>query len=159
MNNPAGVLYEDQNMLQVMEKFDITQSWWLPVLDKEKKFTGFISKTKVFNKYREILSGQTDLYNEAWPKSLTKILFMNIVMIIGLAAAFCTTVSFLPQAIKTIATKNTSGISLNMYYFFTGGTLLWFIYGLLGNNIPIIIANGITLVLAAIILAYKIKYR
>ena len=65
MKKPAGVLYEDQNMLQVMEKFDITQSWWLPVLDKEKKFTGFISKTKVFNKYREILSGQTDLYDEA----------------------------------------------------------------------------------------------
>jgi MtN3 and saliva related transmembrane protein len=84
---------------------------------------------------------------------------MNIVLIIGLAAAFCTTVSFLPQAIKTIATKNTSGISLNMYYFFTGGTLLWFIYGLLEKNIPIIIANGVTLVLAAIILAYKIKYR
>jgi CIC family chloride channel protein len=34
------------------------------VLDKDKKFLGFISKTKLFNKYREILSSQIDLYEE-----------------------------------------------------------------------------------------------
>ncbi|MGN6490844.1 MAG: chloride channel protein [Agriterribacter sp.] len=62
MKKPPDVLYEDENMLSAMEKFDISQSWYLPVLDKEKKFLGFISKTKVFNKYREILSGQGDLY-------------------------------------------------------------------------------------------------
>lgn len=62
MKKPPDVLYEDDNMLSVMEKFDMSQSWYLPVLDKEKKFLGFISKTKVFNKYREILSGQGDLY-------------------------------------------------------------------------------------------------
>ena len=49
-------------MHEVMEKFDITQSWYLPVLDADKKFLGFISKTKVFNKYREVLSSQGDLY-------------------------------------------------------------------------------------------------
>ena len=38
-----------------MEKFDFTQNWYLPVLDNEGKFKGFISKTKLFNKYREIL--------------------------------------------------------------------------------------------------------
>ncbi|MGN6436579.1 MAG: chloride channel protein [Agriterribacter sp.] len=62
MKKPPDVLYEDENMLSAMEKFDISQSWYLPVLDNEKKFLGFISKTKVFNKYREILSGQGDLY-------------------------------------------------------------------------------------------------
>jgi len=46
---------------------------------------------------------------------------------LGLAAAFCTTLSFLPQALKTIRTKNTTGISLAMYSVFTGGTLLWFL--------------------------------
>ena len=48
-------------MHSVMEKFDLTQSWYLPVLDKEKRFLGFVSKTKVFNKYREILSSNADL--------------------------------------------------------------------------------------------------
>ncbi|MEO6734145.1 MAG: chloride channel protein [Ferruginibacter sp.] len=62
MKKAPAILYTDQDMHTVMEKFDITQSWYLPILDKEKKFVGFISKTKLFNKYREILSTQGDLY-------------------------------------------------------------------------------------------------
>jgi chloride channel protein, CIC family len=62
MKKPAAILHQDQNMHSVMEKFDITQSWYLPVLDGDKKFIGFISKTKLFNKYREILASQVDLY-------------------------------------------------------------------------------------------------
>ncbi|PZR29517.1 MAG: chloride channel protein [Citrobacter freundii] len=62
LKKPADVLSEDQDMHIVMEKFDITQSWYLPVLDKDKKFVGFISKSKLFNKYREILDSQGDLY-------------------------------------------------------------------------------------------------
>jgi len=62
MKKPAAILYEDQDMHNVMEKFDITQSWYLPVLNNEKKFVGFISKTNLFDKYREILAAQGDLY-------------------------------------------------------------------------------------------------
>ncbi len=62
MKKPAAVLEEGQDMHTVMEKFDITHSWYLPVLNKERKFIGFISKTKLFDKYREILSQQVDLY-------------------------------------------------------------------------------------------------
>lgn len=62
MKKPAAILRVDQDMHTVMEKFDITQSWYLPVLDHDKKFIGFISKTKLFNKYREILASQVDLY-------------------------------------------------------------------------------------------------
>lgn len=83
----------------------------------------------------------------------------HFITIIGLAAAFCTTISFLPQAIKTIQTKNTSGISLSMYSLFSFGTLLWFLYGILTSDLPVSIANGITLVFACIILVYKVKYK
>jgi CIC family chloride channel protein len=62
MKKPAAILHTDQDMHTVMEKFDITRSWYLPILDKNKKFIGFISKTKLFNKYREILATQGDLY-------------------------------------------------------------------------------------------------
>ena len=62
MKKPAAILREDQDMHSVMEQFDITHSWYLPVLDKDNRFTGFISKTKVFNKYREALSQQGDFY-------------------------------------------------------------------------------------------------
>ena len=63
MKKPAAILQEDQDMHAAMEKFDITHSWYIPVLDKDKKFVGFISQTRVFNKYREILSSQGDLYD------------------------------------------------------------------------------------------------
>ncbi|MBC8034973.1 MAG: chloride channel protein [Chitinophagaceae bacterium] len=59
---PAATINIDEDMHEVMKKLDITHTWYLPVLDKERKFLGFISKTKLFNKYREILSAQTDLY-------------------------------------------------------------------------------------------------
>lgn len=84
---------------------------------------------------------------------------MTIITIIGLAAAFCTTASFLPQAIKTIQTKDTSGISLSMYGLFTFGTLLWLLFGLFSANIPVTAANFVTLIFATIILLYKIKYK
>lgn len=53
VKKPPAIWYQDQDMHSVMEKFDITQSWYLPVLDKEKRFLGFVSKTKDYNKYRE----------------------------------------------------------------------------------------------------------
>ncbi len=62
MKKPAAILLQGQDMHTVMEKFDTTQSWYLPVLNTDRKFIGFISKTKVFSKYREILSSQGDLY-------------------------------------------------------------------------------------------------
>ncbi len=64
MKKPAAILYPGQDMPSVMEKFDTTQSWYLPVIDNEKTFIGFISKTKLFDKYREILATQGDLYEE-----------------------------------------------------------------------------------------------
>lgn len=62
MKKPAAILFLEQDMHTAMEKFDTTLSWYLPVLDINKKFLGFISKSKLFNKYREILSSQGDLY-------------------------------------------------------------------------------------------------
>jgi MtN3 and saliva related transmembrane protein len=77
---------------------------------------------------------------------------------IGLLAACCTTLSFLPQAIKIIKTKNTEGISLFMYVLFVIGVIFWFFYGLFKLDVPIMLANGITLALASVILYFKVKY-
>jgi len=84
---------------------------------------------------------------------------MNYIDIIGFTAAFSTTISFLPQAIKTIKTKDTSGISLSMYAVFTIGTLFWLIYGILSPSLPVAVANFVTLIFASIILVYKIRYK
>jgi MtN3 and saliva related transmembrane protein len=84
---------------------------------------------------------------------------VNIISIIGYIAAILTTLSFLPQAVKIIKEKNTEGISIGMYSMFTAGVLLWLIYGIFMNDLPIILANAVTFVLAATILTLKLKYR
>ncbi|WP_370086141.1 SemiSWEET transporter [Ekhidna sp.] len=77
---------------------------------------------------------------------------------IGFIAAFLTTASFAPQAIKTIRTRNTESISLVMYVIFNIGIICWLIYGIFHDDLPIILANSITLLLTSTILAMKLKY-
>jgi len=84
---------------------------------------------------------------------------MEIVMILGLLAAVLTTISLLPQLIRVIRTKSTKDISTGMFSLFCCGVFLWFIYGLLTNNLPIILANLLAFIQALIILFYKIKYK
>ena len=77
-----------------------------------------------------------------------------MIITLGFIAAAFTTLSFLPQAIKVIKTKNTSGISFSMYFMFTIGVFLWFVYGIATKQASITIANGITLIFALIILKH-----
>lgn len=77
---------------------------------------------------------------------------------IGSAAATLTTTAFIPQAWKVWRTRHTADISLGMYALFTLGVALWLTYGILLSSWPIILANGITLLLAGIVLAMKIKF-
>ena len=74
---------------------------------------------------------------------------------LGYVAASLTTLSFIPQAIKTLRTGDTRGISLRMYALFTAGIALWGVYGLLTGDGPLIVANAITLVAAGLILDRK----
>jgi MtN3 and saliva related transmembrane protein len=74
---------------------------------------------------------------------------------LGYVAASLTTLSFIPQAIKTLRTGDTRGISLRMYALFTAGIALWGIYGLLTGDGPLIAANAITLIAAGLILDRK----
>jgi len=83
---------------------------------------------------------------------------MPMIDAIGYIAAFLTTVSFVPQAWLTFKTKDVRGISLGMYSAFTLGIALWLVYGLLIQAWPIVIANVITLALAAAILVMRLRY-
>jgi MtN3 and saliva related transmembrane protein len=82
---------------------------------------------------------------------------MSWISVLGFCAAVCTTVSFLPQAIKAIKTRRTKDISLIMYCVFITGLVLWLTYGILIWDLPIILANFITLILAGIILVMKLR--
>ncbi|MDP3738822.1 MAG: SemiSWEET transporter [Hyphomonadaceae bacterium] len=82
---------------------------------------------------------------------------MSLEEIIGSLAAVLTTTSFLPQAVHVLRTRDTQAISLTMYTLFTVGITLWGVYGLMTNQPSIIAANGITVVLAGLILCLKIR--
>lgn len=79
--------------------------------------------------------------------------------VVGSLAAGLTTVSFLPQAWLSFRTRDVSGVSLGMYSLFTTGIACWLAYGWLLRAWPIVVANSITLVLALVILAMKLRFR
>ena len=83
---------------------------------------------------------------------------MDMTEWIGYAAATLTTASFVPQAWLTFKTRDVSGISLGMYSAFTLGISLWLAYGLLIEAWPVVIANVITLALAASILVMRLRF-
>ena len=83
---------------------------------------------------------------------------LELKTVLGFIAAACTTIAFLPQMIKTLKSRQTRDISLWMYIILTLGLLLWLIYGIMLEELPIILANAVTLVLTVSVLILKIKH-
>lgn len=81
---------------------------------------------------------------------------MNLLELTGFVAAFLTTAAYVPQAFKTIKTRSTDDLSSGTFTMLFVGTLLWLTYGIYLNNLPMILANGITSALAGIILYLKL---
>ncbi|NCN10765.1 MAG: hypothetical protein GW938_13065 [Leptospira sp.] len=75
---------------------------------------------------------------------------------VGYFAAFLTTVSFLPQVLLVVLTKKTRDVSRNMYIVLTLGVFLWLVYGFMKSDLPIILANTITLLFTLTILILKL---
>lgn len=80
-------------------------------------------------------------------------------LVVGFAAALITTLALLPQAMKIVITKQARDISLLWAISMNVGLLLWLLYGLTRNDLPMIAANGISLVLVFVILLCKLRYR
>ncbi|MDX8399964.1 MAG: SemiSWEET transporter [Gallionellaceae bacterium] len=83
---------------------------------------------------------------------------MQLIDLIGSAAATLTTASFIPQVWRILKTRHTHDISLGMYIAFSCGVALWLCFGILLGSWPIIIANAITLCLASAVLIMKIRF-
>jgi MtN3 and saliva related transmembrane protein len=88
---------------------------------------------------------------------VNKINKKNMDSYLGFFAAFCTTIAFIPQAIKVYRHKHTKDISLGMFSLLNLGFILWLWYGLRIESYPIIIANSVTMVFAIFILVTKIR--
>lgn len=82
----------------------------------------------------------------------------QMIELIGSVAACLTTFAFLPQVVKVWRTKSVRDISLVTYSSLTLGVFLWLLYGVGIKSFPVIVANGITFVLAASILVMKVRY-
>jgi MtN3 and saliva related transmembrane protein len=84
---------------------------------------------------------------------------MDQTTLLGLFAASCTTAAFVPQVIAILKTGNVDGISVLMYSIFTMGVALWLFYGLKMQDVPMIVANSVTLGLALLVLGLTIYKR
>lgn len=80
-------------------------------------------------------------------------------MVLGLTAACLTTFAYLPQSIKAIKTRHTKDISFPMVIMLEIGLIIWLIYGILINSLPIIAANTVSIGFMTIILIMKVKYK
>jgi MtN3 and saliva related transmembrane protein len=82
---------------------------------------------------------------------------MQLVPLIGLLAGTLSTIAYVPQVVKSWRSGSTSDVSLTMFAIMVTGVTLWLIYGVFVHDIPIIVANGTTLLLAGTVLVLKIK--
>lgn len=77
---------------------------------------------------------------------------------LGFAAAFCTTVAFVPQLVRVIRRRSAKDVSLPTFLLFSIGVFLWLLYGIDIGSRPVIASNGVTLLLSLSILILKLRY-
>ncbi len=139
--NAAQVLgVDDQGVVEAGKRADIVAMPGDPVADIDNVLrVDFVMKDGVV--YRDRRAPMNDM---EWT---------------GYVAATLTTLAFVPQAVKTIRSKDTRSISLGMYVVFTIGIGFWLAYGIVLGSWPMILSNIVTFVLSATILAMKLRYK
>jgi MtN3 and saliva related transmembrane protein len=76
--------------------------------------------------------------------------------VLGMVAGTISSITFLPQVIKTWKTKTAKDISLWMFLLVTGSVILWLVYGILLKSTPIIYTNSMVLIMSVIMLYFKL---
>jgi MtN3 and saliva related transmembrane protein len=84
---------------------------------------------------------------------------LDLITTLGIMAGVLTTIAYLPQLIKTWQSKSAGDISWSMLIILCTGIILWLVYGVMIHDLPILLANIVTLILALVILSLKIRYR
>jgi MtN3 and saliva related transmembrane protein len=83
---------------------------------------------------------------------------MDVILLLGFLAGTLTTIAYIPQAYRIWRTHSSKDVSLAMYVIVCAGLFLWIVYGLYESSMPLIAANVVSLTIAAITLALKLKY-
>jgi MtN3 and saliva related transmembrane protein len=92
------------------------------------------------------------------PNHHPTVLTMEINDLVGAVAGILTTVSFVPQVIKTWRSRSARDISFGMFLLFSLGVMLWLYYGIAIHSTPIVVANGVTLLLSMSIILMKLGF-
>ena len=83
---------------------------------------------------------------------------MRLVEIVGYCAATLTTVAFVPQVVKSWRSKSVKDLSFATLSAFSTGVFLWLVYGIILGEMPIIVANAVTLALNAVLVVLKVRH-
>jgi MtN3 and saliva related transmembrane protein len=83
---------------------------------------------------------------------------MRLTTLLGFIAGILTTISFVPQVVHAWRSKSCDDLSWGMLLTFSGGVVLWLVYGIRLRAMPIIVANAVTLALLLAIMALKARY-
>lgn len=84
---------------------------------------------------------------------------MDTVTLLGLTAAGLSVVSFTPQVYKTFKTKKVRDLSLVMWIIFVIGAALWVVYGILVEDLPILITNASVFIMQSFVIWMILRYR
>jgi MtN3 and saliva related transmembrane protein len=84
---------------------------------------------------------------------------MTALDLLGMTAGCISSITFLPQVIKTWRTKSADDISLLMFTFATISVIIWLVYGIILKNVPIIFTNSMVLFFSLIMLYFKYRFR
>jgi len=83
---------------------------------------------------------------------------MDTITFVGFVAGTLTTVAYVPQVVRSWKLKETKDISLSMLVLYAAGVSLWLVYGIWMDAMPVIAANGISLILILVLLGIKLRY-
>jgi MtN3 and saliva related transmembrane protein len=83
---------------------------------------------------------------------------MPIATMVGLAAALFTTTAFLPQVIRAWRTRSTRDLSYGTFVTYAIGLAMWLVYGVMIRDVPLMLSNGTTFLLALTILGLKLRH-
>ncbi len=78
--------------------------------------------------------------------------------LLGISAGVLTAASRVPQIVKTWKTRSAGGLSLSMYAMLCAGFLLWLTYGLMTDNVPVILSNVVSLAFNLVLLVFRFRF-
>jgi MtN3 and saliva related transmembrane protein len=79
--------------------------------------------------------------------------------IMGLIGAFLSSITFIPQVYKTWQSKSAGDLSMSMMLIVFTSTIIWLVYGVVLHLLPVIICNGIIMVLSALLIYFKLTFK